>query len=240
MGVAPAAAQPSAVTSATKLKGFVCQTAVMPAQRAMSISSVMHPIAGTARMTMKFQLLRRTRRHGPSASVTGTGLKTWLSPKDPTLGSRPGDTWVVKHPVVELSAPSFYRFKVTFRWLDASGNVIGQTDRRSAICFQPQRQPDLAVTRAWSNPDQPGHYTAVVRNRGATSSSSFDLQVTSGETGLASSLNPLAPLRPHTEEAVLLQGAACTSGETLNITVIPADPAADYDAADNTVTAKCL
>ena len=36
MWVAPAAAQASAATSATKLKGFVCQTAVMPAQRAMS------------------------------------------------------------------------------------------------------------------------------------------------------------------------------------------------------------
>jgi hypothetical protein len=234
-GAVPAAAQ----ASAAKIKGFVCQTAVIPAQRGMSIAAVMRPIPGTARMAMKFQLMRRTRRHGPSSSLAGPSLKTWLAPRNPTLGSRPGDTWVVKHPVVDLAAPAYYRFKVTFRWLDSSGGVIGQTDRRSPICFQPQRQPDLAVTQGWSSAAQPGRYAAVVRNRGATSSSKFNLQVTSDGMQLASSLNPLPSLGAHQEETVLLHGAACTPGQAVDITVNPTDPSADYDMADNTVTVTC-
>lgn len=236
-GAVPAAAQ----ASAAKVKGYVCQTAVMPAQRGMSITAVMHGIPGTARMAMKFELLRRTRRHSPAKSVSAPGLKTWLMPKNPTLGSRPADTWVVKHPVVELAAPAYYRFKVTFRWFNSSGDAIGQTDRRSPVCFQPQRQPDLAVMQGWSSAAQPGQYAAVVRNRGATTSSKFNLEVAAASNGmiLASSLNPLDPLAAHQQETVLLHGAACTPGQAVDITVKPTDPSADYDVADNTVTVTC-
>jgi hypothetical protein len=206
----------------------------------MSITAVMRRIPGTARFAMKFQLLRRTKRHSRAVSVSGGGLKSWLAPDNPTLGSRNGDTWVVKHPVTGVAAPAYYRFKVTFRWLNSRGRVIGHTDRLGPTCFQPQRQPDLAVIGGWSSTLHPGHYAARVQNRGATKSSPFNLEVAaSNGTVLASSLTALPGLGAHQQETVMLQGAPCTPGQTLNITVNPTDPATDYDMADNTFSMTC-
>jgi hypothetical protein len=233
--VAPAAAH----ASASNLKGFVCQTASSPGQRAMSITAVMRPIPGTAKMAMRFKLLERGKRYGPTTSVAGTGLKSWLTPKDPTLGSRPGDEWIVKHPVVDLAAPAYYRFRITFRWLDSGGGTVGQRTRQTPICFQPQLEPDLKVTQGWASPSTPGVYSAVIRNAGATASSEFNVDVSSTDGSLAHSEMPLASLAPHTGRMVKLTGKPCTAGEPLMITVIPEDAMDDSSSSDNMVTATC-
>lgn len=236
--VVPAAALASA--SGVKLKSFICQTAASPAQRAMSITAVMQHVDGTAKLQMRFQLLKRVKRHGPTVSVAGRGLRSWLTPSDPTLGSRAGDTWIVKHPVVGLAAPAYYRFKVAFRWLDAGGNVIAQGSHHSPICFQPQLMPDLKVARAWASPAAPGRYGAVVVNSGATASSQFTVAVTAPDgTVLAQPAKPFASLAPHAQLTVSLQGAACTTGEQLEITLTPTDTMDDANPSDDTVTASC-
>ncbi len=128
-----------------RLTSYLCQTALDPAERAISVTAVMRPVSGTGKMAMRFQLIKRTHRYSRPVALAGTDLNSWLTPKNPTLGSRPGDRWVVKHPVVDLAGPDFYRFKVAFRWSDASGHVIGRAVRSSPLCFQPERRPDLEV-----------------------------------------------------------------------------------------------
>src|SRR5437588_3581577 len=104
-----------------QLRSFTCQKAVDPPARAISIQAVMRPVRGTAKMQMRFQLMRRTKLGAPFRVVRGPLLGSWISPQNPSLGQRPGDVWIVNHPVVDLPAPATYRFRVTFRWTDANG-----------------------------------------------------------------------------------------------------------------------
>src|SRR5438270_7459015 len=141
---AASAASPGVDPAPVKLRGFVCQSALDPGSRATSVTAAMRPQPGTQKLAMRFELLKQNRRHGRAISLTGSKLKTWLTPlpKDPTLGTLPTDKWIVKHPVVDLAAPAFYRFKVTFRWSGAGGQVIGRAVRFSPVCFQPELRPD--------------------------------------------------------------------------------------------------
>src|SRR5947209_3196826 len=110
-----------------QLRNFICQQALDPASRATSIKAVMRPVPGTMKLAMRFELLKRVRRAGRAVSLSGPRLKSWIAPKPsngPAFGSQPGDIWVVKHPVVDLAAPSYYQFRVAFRWFDGAGKVI--------------------------------------------------------------------------------------------------------------------
>lgn len=129
---AAGAAQPPRVA----LRGFFCQAAANPRNRAIEVTAVMRPLPATRRMQMRFVLLRRSAWRAPFLPVRGRGLNIWLNPADPTLGQRAGDTWVLNKPVVNLPAPAAYRLRVSFRWLGAGG-VIGTATRLSPICHQP-------------------------------------------------------------------------------------------------------
>jgi len=100
----------------------------------------MRPVPGTERMALKFELLQREphRRTFTEVPRGNTDLGTWEHPsKPPTLGSRPGDYWKVKKPVVNLSSPAVYKFRVSFRWLNSSGKSLGTVVRQSQLCNQP-------------------------------------------------------------------------------------------------------
>jgi len=124
--VAPAAPSvaSASVTAASprsaSLEHFACTRAAEALNRAVAVTAVMRPVAGTRRMELKFVLLRR--RAGTSAftPVSGKGLGRWVHPDDPNLGQRPGDVWEYAKPVVNLVAPAVYRFRVTFRWDEAA------------------------------------------------------------------------------------------------------------------------
>jgi hypothetical protein len=234
----PIGAAASATTSPATLRSYVCQTAKMSAQRAMSITAVMGHVDGTAKLQMRFQLVRRSKRHGAWTTVTGPGLKSWISPKDPTLGTRTGDTWIVKHPVVGLAAPDYYRIKVSFRWLDSQGQVISSAYRQSRVCFQPQLQPDLTLTEAGESSTHPGTYWARIKNIGPSSSSHYTVQVAAGDQTLAQS-NVLAPIPPRAGvKTIWLTGQPCSSGE-INVSLTPKPMTNDASMADNMLTVPC-
>jgi hypothetical protein len=223
-----ASASTSGSTPPAALRSYVCQTAKMPAQRAMSITAVMGHVDGTAKLQMRFQLVKRSKRHGAWTTVNGPGLKSWISPKDPTLGTRTGDTWIVKHPVVGLAAPAYYRIGVAFRWLDSQGQVITSANRHSRVCFQPQ--PNLKVDNASVTG---GTYRATVDNAGQTTSSPYVVQVipAGSDTPLVAS-RPLKGLAPGGEKTTKLTGTACTPGEWLNFMVVPEDPTVASDTSE--------
>ncbi len=138
---APAvAAAPPALAAApppAQLTGFVCQTARSAPNREVSTTAVMRPRPGTQHMWLKFELLRRTAASPRYVAVRGgrhSDLGKWVSPPDPTLGQQPGDIWQLAKPVVDLSAPARYRFRVWFRWQLAKTQV--QTVLLSAVCRQ--------------------------------------------------------------------------------------------------------
>lgn len=223
-----------------KLASFVCQTGLDPASRAISITAVMRPVTGTAKMSMRFQLLKRTKRWSRPVALTGTDLNSWLTPKNPTLGSRPGDRWVVKHPVVDLAGPDFYRFKVAFRWIDASGHVIGKALRNSAMCFQPERRADLEIVGIKVTPltGDPGFdgYLAQVRNTGKTPSGQFDAEYSDGSTTREKLITQVLP---HHQRGVYFREPACSAAAPATITADPEHMVDVSSRLDSSATTTC-
>jgi hypothetical protein len=121
----------------SELQGFACHQSSDSLNRWIEVTGVMRPVAGTQRMAMKFQLLRKESNGHSWIYVSGRGLGTWVHPTNPpTLGQRPGDHWSLQKPVVNLAAPAIYRLRVSFRWTGSAGHVLGTVARLSEPCDQ--------------------------------------------------------------------------------------------------------
>jgi hypothetical protein len=226
--------------SQTRLRDFRCQRALDPGARSVSVTAVMRPVSGTVMMQVKFQLLRRTKPGRRFTQVSGHNLGTWLSPVNPTLGQRPGDVWIVNHPVVDLAAPATYRFRVSFRWIGAHGHVLSTVSRNSRDCYQPELRPDLVVQsitpEAVAVNSVNERFYAVIRNRGATGAGMFEVQFTDGQVVRTASVTSLAS-GATTHETFI--GPVCAAGGSVTVVADPLDMVDDYDRANNTLTLVC-
>lgn len=225
---APARAATGAPPRAA-LRGLVCQRALDPPARAVDVTTVMRPIAGTARMAVQFTLLVRAAGAASFTPIVAPGLGTWLTPSDPTLGQRPGDVWIVKHPVADLNAPALYRFQVVFRWTDAKGRVLGTSVRNSRVCTQPELRPDLVVSAVSVLADQTDpaldDYLVTLANSGATAAGPFTLRLTDGSVVKDKVVDHLAP---RSSKSFQFVGPACDSTAPPTVT---ADPAGQVDVS---------
>ncbi len=236
-GVADASA---AAPPRAQLRNLVCQKALDPPARAVSITAVMRPLIGTQKLEMKFELLSRTVRAGGFRPLSGSGLGTWITPSKPTLGRRAGDVWIVHHPVVDLSAPAAYRFRVGFRWLGAQGKVLGSATKTSGNCRQPELRPDLLVQSFTVQPVA-GHpridvYVAKIRNAGATGAGPFLVDFTDGTTTKHTSVKRLGA---HTTRKLQFVGPVCDSTAPPSLSLDPQMQVDDLNRANNTATAVC-
>lgn len=226
-----------------QLRNFVCQPALDPANRAVSIEAVMRPVAGTRTLQLRFDLLVG---HGDSLTGSSTvrvgDLGVWITPKNPTLGRLPGDVWNFAKPVVELSAPAIYEFRVAFRWIGARNRVIRAAVLYSQPCRQRELRPDLLVRSITVTPiaGQPGNdlYTAVIRNAGATRAGPFDVLFAPADSSPAQThtVRRLGPRTSRTEEFV---GSACTAVSAPTVTVDSAAQVNDLNRSNNSLTAVC-
>jgi hypothetical protein len=119
------------------LQDPVCLQASNALDRAVAITAVMRPVAGTERMKLEFTLLVKPRGKSSYSPVRGGDLGKWISPSNPTLGQRPADQWNLRKQVVNLAGPAVYRFRVGFRWTGAHGRSLGRQYRFSPPCDQP-------------------------------------------------------------------------------------------------------
>jgi hypothetical protein len=230
-------------TSHARLHNFECRKALEPSQREVSVDAVMHPLPGTAKLLLRFQLLSRTGRSAPFTPVRGGDLGKWISPSSPiTLGQRPGDVWVFSHPVVGLVAPASYRFRVSFRWIGAKGRVLGTAVDETKTCYQPELRPDL-VLRSLTVQAVPGKpdssdYVAVVANDGATGAGPFNVELISG--GATAATRTVNWLGPHTSRTVMLRGPVCSPGAPPTVTVDPTHQVTDdLNVTSNSASAVC-
>ena len=242
LGAGTATAQ-SAPPPNDQLRSFVCQTALDPPARALSVQAVMRPLAGTSKMQMKFELMRQPKPHRRFTSVHGRGLGSWISPANPTLGQRAGDVWILNHPVVDLAAPATYKFRVTFKWFGAHGRTLGTATVPSPACYQPELRADLLVrslsVHAITSGAPAGQwaYTALIANRGLTGvgpvpvefveGSSQPLSATVGWVGSKSSARQRFVAPP------------CAAGSMLTVTVDPMQSIDEYDYANNSLRVAC-
>jgi hypothetical protein len=226
-----------------QLKAFVCQKAVDPPARALSVQAVMRPVTGTSKMQMKFDLMRQTRTHPHFTVVRGKGLGSWLTPEDPTLGQRAGDVWIVNHPVVDLAAPATYKFRVTFQWIGAQGQTLSTAVQSSSACYQPELRADLYVKSLTANPITSGPgtgqwaYVATIANRGLTGAAPVEVDFADGNaaplTATVASVGPKSTARQR------FVAPACVPGAALTVTVDPKQTNDEYTYANNVLTMAC-
>ncbi len=238
---APATGSPVASASAGKatLQGFHCLTALDPSARAMTVSSVMRPLAHTVRMAVRFDLLESSERGGPATTVRYGDLGKWKSIADQPRGQRPITKWIVNKQVRDLAA-AYYRFRVSFRWTGSHGKVLGTAVRASDVCFQPERRPDLQVKAIAVKP-RPKHartdlYVALIANNGVTASGPFEVQFVDGTYGKT---KPVASLRSRAKTRVSFIGPTCDASAPPSITADSTDQVDDFNRGNNTLTATC-
>lgn len=229
-----------------RLKAFVCQHALDPAARAVSVTAVMRPLAGTRKMALRFQLLRTPGSRGPVSAVKGGDLGAWVSPATRTLGRQPDDVWVFNKQVVDLAAPAGYRFRVSFRWSGTRGRVLGSEVRVSQTCVQPELRPDLLVQSVKVQASAGGQaadlYTATIRNRGATAARQFQVQFSCCSTPTSPAVLKSLTVQHLAARASMQEsfaGPPCTAGAPATITVDPTRQVDDYDRANNSLTVAC-
>ena len=218
---------------------FVCQKALDPPARGVSVQATMRPVTGTMSMQMRFDLTRQTKPGGAFTLVRGRLLGSWISPQNPTLGQQVGDVWIVNHPVVDLPAPATYRFRVTFRWTGAHGQQLGTATQTSPDCYQPELRADLLVRSLTvsASPSGGDEYVAVVVNRGKTGAG--PTQVALAGAGPTPQTVTIGGLGPESSTRVRLSGPACTAGSNLTVTVDPSHTIDEYDFANNALTVAC-
>lgn len=233
------AAAAAATPPRDQLRSFVCQKALDPPARGVSIQAVMRPLRGTAKMQIRFDLLRQFRPGGRFKPVRGHGLGSWTTPANPTLGQRAADIWIVNHPVVNLAAPATYRYRVGFRWLGSSGQRLGSAVLSSPNCYQPELRANLLVRSLSVSPLASGQvaYTAVIANRGLTGAGPAEVDFTPGRGATQSVTIPAVGARSTTRHRFL--APACMPGSMLTVTVDPSHAVDEYNFADNTLTVAC-
>jgi len=243
VGAGPALAQSSPAPPNDQLRSFVCQKALDPPARAVSVQAVMRPLPGTSKMQMKFQLMRQIKPHTRFVAVRGKGLGNWISPTDPTLGQQAGDVWILNHPVVNLAAPATYKFKVAFKWIGAQGQTLGTDTQTSPSCYEPELRADLLVRSLSVTPITSGPsagqwaYVAEVANRGLTGAGPVQVQFSSGTGAPISATIAWVGARSSVRQRFV--SAPCTAGSTLTVTVDPNQSIDEYDFANNALTMPC-
>jgi len=226
-----------------QLRSFVCQKALDPPARAVSVQAVMRPLTGTSKMQMKFELLRQLKPHTRFLAVHGRGLGSWISPDDPTLGQQAGDVWILNHPVVNLIAPATYKFRVSFKWIGAQGQTLGTATQASPTCYQPELRADLLVRSLSVSPITSGPsagqwaYTALVANRGLTGAGPVQVQFSGGSSAPVSSTVAWVGAKSSVRQRFV--SAPCTAGSTLTVTVDPTQSIDEFDYANNALTMAC-
>ncbi len=222
-----------------QLRSFVCQKALDPPTRAVSVQAVMRPVTGTSKMQMRFDLMRKTKPGAPFKVVRGQFLGSWLIPDNPTLGQRPGDVWIVNHPVVGLPAPATYRFRVSFRWLGSSGQQLSSAVQSSSSCWQPELRADLLVRSLTVTSMGSGQsaYVAEIANRGLTAAGPVEVDLAG--VGAAKQAETLGSVGPKSTARERFVGPSCTPGANLAVTVDPSHTIDEYDFANNVLTMPC-
>ena len=226
-----------------QLRSFVCQKALDPPARAISVQAVMRPLAGTSKMQIKFELTRQAKPHTRFLIVHGKGLGSWISPTDPTLGQRTGDVWILNHPVVNLAAPATYKFKVVFKWTGTQGQTLGMDTQTSTSCYQPELRADLLVRSLSVTPITSGAsagqwaYVADVANRGLTGAGPVQVQFSGGTSAPVSATVAWVGAKSSVRQRFV--AAPCTAGSSLTVTVDPNQSIDEYDYANNALTTPC-
>ena len=190
-------------------------TATMPARK------------GANRLQMKFDLFSRPDFGGRWKPVPGVlDFGNWDSAAPGAGGFK------VTKQVNLLRLGSAYRATVSFRWLDASGNVVGTAARTVRSCVQGDPRPDLAVTARVAS----GDVIVVVRNLGRAAGP-FEVRLSSGGRQLVT--EKLSGMGAGASRGLVIRGVGCQAGSTLTVAADPAGTITERSEANNVSELRC-
>lgn len=216
----------SAATVGLRASLESCSQSDVPGRSAV-FSATMPARKGANRLQLRFDLFSRPDFGGLWKPVAGV----------PTFGdwdsAAPGAGGLkVTKQVNGLRLGSAYRAIVSFRWLDASGKVVGKVVRTARSCVQADPRPDLAVTARLAS----GDVIVVVRNLGRAAGP-FEVRLSSGGRQLAA--EKLSGVGPGASRGFVVRGVSCPAGSTLTVSADPGGATAERSEANNVAELRC-
>ena len=232
LAAAPAAGAQERPPLAARLVS--CTTGPTPASRTATFAARMPAIAGTERMSMRFDLLQRTPDQAEYEPVRLPAWGVWQR-------SQPGRTaFIYTRTVQRLRAPGAYRARVRFRWYDASGRLQRRTHNTTGTCRQPDPRPDLsagALTAAPGLGADTATYLLDVRNGGLGPAAPFDVVL--AISGMPQPALRVAALAPGEDELVSIPGPRCAPGSIVRFVLDAGGAVGESDEADDVVDRPC-
>jgi len=193
----------------------------------------MMELSDSDRMEMRFNLSERVGR-GPWQSVSAPGLDIWHE-------ARPGVAKFAYRQRIELlQKGTAYRMTVSFRWFDAEGAVISSAMKRSGICRQPGKLPNLkfrGVVRVKPGPTPDTvRYIVQVANTGFVEARKFDVALRIADAEVDARV--IGRLRGGDRRTIRFVGPACTG--PIETIVDHSKSVREITEQDNVVTAPCF
>jgi CARDB protein len=225
---------------------LTCRRSPLIERRTVAVAARMRPIAGGTHLSLRVQLYQRplTGRHWTLRSDV-PGLGEWISPADPTLGSRPADVFAYHQAVGRLVVPYAYRFRVSFRWLDDAGKVVRQEHTTTRPCREPDLRPDLTLPSVQVEPSLrfPGYarYVVKVRNVGRSTARHITVGGTFPVHPTSSSTRTIRRLRVGESVTVSFVAPKCAASDSAPPSFVadPANAIEEMDETNNTAVAAC-
>lgn len=219
---------------------LTCRRSPLTESRTATVSTVMRPVAGGRRLSLRVDLYQRPLAGGRWALRSDVpGLSEWTSPSDPSIGSRPSDVYRYRQAVGRLVVPFAYRFRVTFRWADGAGRAVHEAVVHTAPCREPDLRPDLTITSALADASRAGEpsvrYVVTVRNAGRAAATGVQVSAT-----FSAPTRTIRKLAPGQSVELLFAGPLC-GGEAPAPSFL-VDPANQIDEAretNNSLLATC-
>ena len=226
----PAAGHAAAPDDLPPLKASLTSCAAGPAaaDRHAVFTGSMPAQRGTARMAMRFDLLRRDEGAREYTRVKAAKLGRW----ERSEPGRAGFIWSKR--VERLADGASYRARVRFRWFDAGGEVQRTAVRRTPACVQPDQRADLEVAEVVA--EGAGAYRVTVVNAGATAAAPSLLTVSVGRSTERVDVGALAPGE---RTSVTVAGEPCGPDRPLRLVLDARRAVDEADERDNRVQRRC-
>ena len=212
-------------------------------QRVATVSTWMRPIANGRHLAVKLDLWERPAGERWALRTDVPGLGVWVTPNDAGVGSRAGDVFKYRQAVGRLEVPAAYRFRVTFHWLDADGDVVRSAERTTTVCRQPDLRPDLVLRDVHALPAGGDSVRYVVRvgNEGREPVARAVVAATlPGDSAPGLHTRTVRALAPGATAVVRFVGPGCVAGEQpASFVADPSNLVEESDEANNGVAAVC-
>jgi CARDB len=224
-----------------------CHVGLLPADRYAEFSAQIAAVHSTSSMAVRFDLFGAAVTPGTGA---GTGSGTAVLGPFKHLAAPPLGTWnrsaagvtIFDYNQTVAALPyGAYRAEVRYRWYGHNGRVIRRAHRVTPICAEPDQRPNLvagAVTRQSAGVPKTVAYGVTVTNRGLTAAGAFDVSLAINATAVAPNQTVFG-LAAGGRTVVTFTGPRCTTGQTLQVSVDPADHVGETNKADNTRSITC-